>query len=152
MTGSLVSVRLSKEALSQVSCAEEASALTKRPCHPLLQPLLPVVRALGAALGPDWEVVLHDVSGGDHAIVALEKTHQVVVLTQNIDGFHRRAGSHDLIEIHGNLFDLYCGQCGHEARVPDYSGLDKLPPPCPKGVSSRLPQVCDCSCVGERFM
>ena len=68
----MVSVRLSKEALSQVSCAEEASALTKRPCHPLLQPLLPVVRALGAALGPDWEVVLHDVSGGDHAIVALE--------------------------------------------------------------------------------
>ena len=31
-----------------------------------------MVRALGAALGPDWEVVLHDVSGGDHAIVALE--------------------------------------------------------------------------------
>ncbi len=66
------------------------------------------------------------------AIARLQQHRQVTVLTQNIDGFHRRAGSHDLIEIHGNLFDLYCGQCGHEAHVPDYSGLDKLPPPCPE--------------------
>ncbi len=51
---------------------EEALALPKRSCHPLLKPLVPVVHTLGAALGPEWEVVLHDVSGGDHVIVALE--------------------------------------------------------------------------------
>lgn len=41
-------------------------------CHPLLLPFIPVVRVLGKTLGPDWEVVLHDVSDGGHRVVAME--------------------------------------------------------------------------------
>ncbi|MEY3219915.1 MAG: hypothetical protein RIT27_1272 [Pseudomonadota bacterium] len=53
------------------------------------------------------------------------------VLTQNIDGFHRAAGSHHLIEIHGCLHDLYCVDCNYQTNVKDYSGLKEIPPICP---------------------
>jgi len=66
------------------------------------------------------------------AIAHLQQHCPVTVLTQNIDGFHHRAGSEDVIEIHGNLFDLYCPRCGHEETVADYSGLTGLPPSCPE--------------------
>lgn len=66
------------------------------------------------------------------AIARLQDSYAVTVLTQNIDGFHHRAGSHNVIEIHGNLFELYCSRCGHEETVSDYSRLQALPPPCPK--------------------
>lgn len=51
------------------------------------------------------------------------------VLTQNIDGFHRAAGSRDVIEIHGTVQELYCTRCGAERRVADYAGL-AIPPAC----------------------
>ncbi len=58
------------------------------------------------------------------------------VLTQNVDGFHRQAGSENLIEIHGYAFDLYCMSCGHEASakqmINDFAGDPILPPICPK--------------------
>lgn len=43
-----------------------------RKCHSLLKPLIPVVRLLGAMLGRDCEILLHDVSGRDPFIVAIE--------------------------------------------------------------------------------
>ena len=51
------------------------------------------------------------------------------VLTQNIDGFHRAAGSRDLIEIHGCVHELYCVACGSGRDVPNYAGL-RIPPRC----------------------
>jgi NAD-dependent deacetylase len=53
------------------------------------------------------------------------------VLTQNIDGFHRKAGSQNLIEIHGHLWDLYCTRGDYAERVEDFTQLD-LPPRCPQ--------------------
>lgn len=38
--------------------------------------------------------------------------HGVWVVTQNIDNLHQRAGSRQLIELHGNLREFYCPQCG----------------------------------------
>ncbi|XP_069469646.1 NAD-dependent protein deacylase sirtuin-5, mitochondrial [Ambystoma mexicanum] len=38
---------------------------------------------------------------------------KVVVVTQNIDELHRRAGSKDLLEIHGSLFKTRCTNCGN---------------------------------------
>ena len=35
----------------------------------------------------------------------------VPVITMNIDGLHRRAGTRDLIEIHGSMETLRCGGC-----------------------------------------
>lgn len=51
------------------------------------------------------------------------------VLTQNIDGFHRDAGQEHLVEIHGNVHELFCLECGREWWVQDYSHLQS-PPRC----------------------
>ena len=64
------------------------------------------------------------------ALVALEsKFERFVVLTQNVDGLHRSAGTKHLIEIHGNIQDLFCTSCGHEKHVPNFEGM-KIPPKC----------------------
>lgn len=65
---------------------------------------------------------------------------QFTVLTQNVDGFHRLAGSRDLIEIHGNLHRLHCEFCPYETEVADYSGLS-LPPQCPYCAGMVRPRV-----------
>lgn len=60
------------------------------------------------------------------AIVALEAEHEVVVLTQNIDGLHTQAGSADVIEIHGSLAARHCTSCGAAADISDRA----VPPRC----------------------
>jgi NAD-dependent deacetylase len=52
------------------------------------------------------------------------------VLTQNVDAFHRRAGSKNVIEIHGDIHRLTCTRCEYRDRVEDYAGLS-IPPRCP---------------------
>ncbi len=64
------------------------------------------------------------------ALVALEpKFEQFIVLTQNVDGLHRSAGTKNLIEIHGNIQDLFCTSCGYEKHVTNFEGM-KIPPDC----------------------
>lgn len=76
-----------------------------------------------------------------HAIIAeLQDQFDVCVLTQNIDGFHRDAGSRNLIEIHGDIHDLFCTRCNYTATVPDYSELN-LPPSCPRCHALVRPRV-----------
>ena len=55
------------------------------------------------------------------------------VLTQNIDGFHRRAGSPEerLIVIHGELEPLYCQSCGAGGAALADALDGTLPPRCP---------------------
>lgn len=66
------------------------------------------------------------------AIARLERDiPETFVFTQNVDGLHRKAGSTNLIEIHGNLQTLICTQCDFTEMVDDLSGRD-LPPRCPK--------------------
>jgi NAD-dependent deacetylase len=66
-----------------------------------------------------------------HAIIAeLEKRlPRVWVLTQNVDGFHRDAGSQNLIEMHGNVHRLKCTRCAWRDVVPDFGAL-AIPPCC----------------------
>lgn len=40
------------------------------------------------------------------------------IITQNVDGLHRRAGSASLCEVHGNLWALKCISCGYTGRLP----------------------------------
>jgi NAD-dependent deacetylase len=76
-----------------------------------------------------------------HAIIAEWQDHfEVCVLTQNIDGFHRDAGSRNLIEMHGDIHDIHCTRCDYGATVPDYSDLN-LPPACPRCHALVRPQV-----------
>ncbi|WP_298312582.1 NAD-dependent deacylase [uncultured Aquimarina sp.] len=41
-----------------------------------------------------------------HALVALEKTHQVTIVTQNVDDLHERAGSSNVVHLHGELLKV----------------------------------------------
>lgn len=40
------------------------------------------------------------------------KGKRVIVVTQNIDGLHQKAGSSQVLELHGNVHRNYCEQCG----------------------------------------
>ena len=42
-----------------------------------------------------------------HAVQALEKHFEVVVITQNIDDLHERAGSSNVIHLHGSMLEAY---------------------------------------------
>lgn len=54
---------------------------------------------------------------GHRALVDLEKTGKpVAVITQNIDGLHQRAGSTNVIEVHGTVHWVVCLTC--EVRTP----------------------------------
>jgi NAD-dependent deacetylase len=68
-----------------------------------------------------------------HEILARigQRLARVVVLTQNVDGFHRAAGSKNVIEIHGDLHDLRCTACAWRTRVDSFAGL-AAPPGCPQ--------------------
>lgn len=75
-------------------------------------------------------------------IAALQQPgRQVVVLTQNVDGLHRAAGSEHVIEIHGNVHELCCTRCAWERVVPDYEALSTLPPRCPECGAVVRPRV-----------
>lgn len=72
-------------------------------------------------------------NAGHEAIAELQRRKpQCWVLTQNIDGFHRRAGSpaERLIEIHGELQPLYCQSCGAESDELEEHLTRPLPPHC----------------------
>lgn len=56
---------------------------------------------------------------------------EALTLTQNVDGFHRAAGATNVIDIHGDLHDLFCPACDWRERVADYTALDALPR-CPE--------------------
>lgn len=48
-----------------------------------------------------------------HAVVELERRHhRFWLITQNVDGLHRTAGSRKLSEIHGNIWMVRCTGCG----------------------------------------
>ncbi len=77
-----------------------------------------------------------------HQVIAAMEAHfpRVWTLTQNVDGFHRQAGSTNVLEIHGNLHDLYCPACGYGETVEDYGNLS-IPPPCPDCQALLRPDV-----------
>ncbi|WP_375768804.1 NAD-dependent protein deacylase [Archangium gephyra] len=62
------------------------------------------------------------------------------VLTQNVDGFHKAAGSRNVIDIHGDIHELRCTQCDFTERVEDYAHLAPCPS-CPQCGSVVRPEV-----------
>ncbi|MGE5649605.1 MAG: SIR2 family NAD-dependent protein deacylase [Bacillota bacterium] len=63
------------------------------------------------------------------AIAALEqRVPHVTVITQNVDGLHHRAGSTDVIELHGNIWNNFCFHC-RQPGEPAASASD-VPPRC----------------------
>jgi NAD-dependent deacetylase len=68
---------------------------------------------------------------GHHALVEAERRlgDRFLLVTQNVDGLHRRAGSRQLVEMHGSLFATRCSECARPS-FPDESehGPGDVPP------------------------
>lgn len=71
-----------------------------------------------------------------------EQGKRLVVITQNIDELHRRAGSNNVIELHGTLFKTQCTKCGdvsvnkNSPIVPALAGKGS---PDPSVMDSKIP-------------
>lgn len=75
-----------------------------------------------------------------HALARLERAgYPVTIITQNIDGLHQRAGSQQVIEVHGSLRTLTCTHCYRTEDAGPY-----LPPYLEQGV---IPQCPHCQSV-----
>ena len=69
---------------------------------------------------------------GHRVIAEMESYFDAVwTVTQNVDGLHSRAGSQQVLDVHGDMHDLLCTQCDYKVTVPDYADL-ALPPLCPR--------------------
>jgi len=67
------------------------------------------------------------------AIAELERRKpRFTLITQNVDGLHQRAGSRNILLLHGDIWTVRCVACGRERRderVP----LPEIPPRCECG-------------------
>lgn len=68
---------------------------------------------------------------GHNAIAELEKYANVSVLTQNIDGLHQRAGSTNVLELHGSIVKIKCSVCDFKDEIT--VKFSEIPPLCKCG-------------------
>ncbi len=72
-----------------------------------------------------------------HAIAALEaRVPGFLLITQNVDGLHRKAGNRKLVELHGSLWRTRCVKEGTLSEIPEAS-LPSIPPRCVCGALLR---------------
>ena len=73
-------------------------------------------------------------NAGHRALAELQRAGRLrALITQNIDGLHQKAGSNDVIELHGTLYGVECLGCG--ARTTMAAALARVDageadPPC----------------------
>ena len=70
---------------------------------------------------------------GHRALAELEQRgHVRAVITQNIDTLHERAGSQEVVEVHGSIREAECLDCGERVALVDVVELlrDRSAPPC----------------------
>lgn len=68
---------------------------------------------------------------GHYALAALaQHVPQLTLITQNVDGLHQRAGSENVIELHGNIMRTKCFDDGR--IVTNWPATDEVPPHCPR--------------------
>ncbi len=72
------------------------------------------------------------------ALATLERAGRLdAVITQNIDGLHRRAGTRALVEVHGTIEHSSCPDCGARFALADVRDRQRVDP-------AGVPR-CDCS-------
>jgi len=77
-------------------------------------------RELAAAAAPN---------AGHVALVAFEqRVPEFSLVTQNVDGLHQRAGSRNVVELHGNIGRVKCSREG--TPVPQWESAAGSVPPC----------------------
>ena len=68
-----------------------------------------------------------------HAIIKLaQRVPKLTVITQNVDDLHERAGSRDVLHLHGSIFNPRCFNCAQPyalTSAPEMSHEHALPPP-----------------------
>jgi NAD-dependent deacetylase len=79
-------------------------------------------------------------NAGHLALVAMERhIPTFTLITQNVDGLHRRAGSRRVLELHGNLFATKC--FGYGKAVEQWEDSGEVPPRCPSCSGRLRPDV-----------
>jgi NAD-dependent deacetylase len=68
---------------------------------------------------------------GHLALARLQAADRLAVLmTQNIDGLHQRAGSHGVLELHGTIWQTECLACGQRWPTPEVLARPEEVPAC----------------------
>jgi NAD-dependent deacetylase len=83
-------------------------------------------------------------NAGHLALAELERRGLVAaVVTQNIDGLHERAGSREVVEVHGSIRSASCLECGERVPLEEVvAALRAAPaPPCPRCGAVLKPDV-----------
>lgn len=76
-------------------------------------------------------------NAGHRALTDLEKrVPSFTLITQNVDGLHELAGSGNVLNVHGSIWNLRCTSCERE-RVDRRAPLPELPPRCECGALLR---------------
>lgn len=66
------------------------------------------------------------------ALVHMEqKAPRLTIVTQNVDGLHKQAGSSEVLELHGNIMRARCSVENASVDSPDRGGSDDELPHCP---------------------
>jgi NAD-dependent deacetylase len=90
-------------------------------------------------------VLQADPNPAHYALARLEQHFpDFVLITQNIDGLHRRAGSRNILELHGTVTRVRCSQEGTVFPWPELGDNDdkvELPPLCPDCGAHLRPNV-----------
>lgn len=75
------------------------------------------------------------------AIARLQERHAgtVTLVTQNVDDLHERAGSTDVVHMHGALKTALCASCGHRWTAPIAMTVGEACPSC--GAPAARPDV-----------
>lgn len=65
-----------------------------------------------------------------YKLAELEKRKNLTIVTQNIDGLHQKAGSKNVLEIHGSSQYCYCRRCGRQYPASYIFECQDLIPRC----------------------
>ena len=88
----------------------------------------------------DWRrtlIAAAQPNAGHLALAQLERAKpSFTLITQNVDGLHERAGSRNVVKLHGDLWTLRCTVCRRERR-DERTPLPELPPRCECGAPLR---------------
>jgi len=112
---------------------------------------IPEARKLASRAGPPWNtketwefyewrrklVSQCKPNAAHYTLVEMERYFEdFCLITQNVDGLHSRAGSKNILELHGNMWKGRCTRC---EGIVDLSGtpLKNLPPYCACGNALR---------------
>lgn len=91
-----------------------------------------------------WDKMIFPDAEPNQAHIALAKLEQEgklkAVITQNIDGLHQKAGSKEVLELHGSVLRNYCQHCGR------FYSLEELMPYSKEKGAEAVPR---CECGGR---